>query len=178
MYAHGNPFKDGQTAFNIEGTFCVGDTIYVQSENALDTLIQELAMNRAYVLQENFNHQSQSTGFTANARHKVTRDEVLDYIFHEDKGDPIHIHVSTKFLEREKHSLTEPDIHETILSAASQRRDLKYYNRDTDLFEGRPLSRMRAFVRHGVEVPFTDWEVFEKQCSHYHAQDFIRAMAW
>lgn len=103
---------------------------------------------------------------------------------------PETIHLSSKYIGREKHSLAEPNIHETIMRAAGQVSRADYYYQD-----GRPafgevvFERMNNFVKHSVDVPFEEWEQFLEslgkrvargQISHYSKIDgpgFIYALA-
>lgn len=172
--------QDGDTAFGIEDTFQIHDTLFVLSDEAL-YLLETVLGAHEYILEAPKHTTSGRDYFTARKRHKQTHDEGLNDVL-ERQGratkNPLSFIVSLRYLNKEKHSLAEEDIHGIIVSAAGQRRDIGYYNRPTDHFNNVALSRMTGFVKNVVAVPMNKWQAFLDEHGRDHAQDFIRGMAW
>ncbi len=74
---------------------------------------------------------------------------------------PDNFQLSKKYIGKEKHSLAEPRIHETILRAAGQvsRTDF-YYQDGRDAFSEIVYKRMTDFVEHFVDIDPQEWAVF------------------
>ena len=140
--------KDGDPAFEIEGIFQIHNMIYVLTQDADNDLLLKLT-DLGYQIHDN----GESCGYTASLTHALTKEEIP------------------------KFSLTEPHIHNIIISAASQRADIGYYNRPHDQMSDIAISRMSGFVKNMVNVRFNLWEEFVSAARDYHAQDFIRALA-
>lgn len=178
MYEN-QPFTDGEPAFGIEGTFTIGTTIYVLNKKADKRLKQALDDDRGFELTDHFKKAlgDEHCGYHARASWQTTPEEIMDSMFSGAGSNSVSFLVYTTYMDRHKHSLAEPDIHEKILLAAGQRRDTGYYNRPNDQFSREIIDRMNAFVRHVVDVSYEAWESFIQEAQHYHSASFIIALA-
>lgn len=74
---------------------------------------------------------------------------------------PETLHLSRRYMNGFKHSLAEPNIHETIMGAAGQVSRADYYHQEGRAAFGREaFERMSHFVNHCVDVPFAEWQDF------------------
>ncbi len=74
---------------------------------------------------------------------------------------PESLHLSSKYVDGHRHSLAEPDIVSTIMSAAGQVSRADYYHQDgRPAFSGLAYDRMTQFVTHFVDVPVKKWNTF------------------
>ncbi len=167
--------KDGDPAFGIEGTFQVHNTIYVLTDDA-DIALTGYLGAMGYMVEQNVH----GSGYSATMGHIRTKNEILDEVFeaagNATKGHSSYI-VDTQYRNHPKLELVNPDIHNIIISTASQRGDLGYYNRPHDKMSDVAISRMSGFVKNVIDVDFELWAEFVNEARHYHAQDFIRCMA-
>jgi hypothetical protein len=164
---------DGDLPFGIEGTFQICDTIYVLTDEADEALLARLS-SLGYRLEEN------TEGYTAKVSHIRTPTEIFDEAF-TSVGSPTtnasSYIISQIYQGANRISLSHPDLHNVVISAASQRRDIGYYNRPDDRMPDIAVARMSGFVRHVVDVSYDEWMEFIDEAKHYHAQDFIRRLA-
>lgn len=82
-----------------------------------------------------------------------------------DKSFPLpqSLHLSRKYADGKKHSLSEDNIHEIIMQAAGQVSRADYYHQDgRAAFSKIVFERMSNFVEHFVDVPFKEWQKFLK----------------
>lgn len=172
------PLKNGDPAFGIEGTFRIEDLIHVLTAEADYALMLKLADNYGYHVRAVKGAQGQEAPFySARLEHNITKDERFDDLLGEMKETPLSLTISTQYVDHPKFTLAEPDIHGMILSAAWQSSRLSYYDRPRDRFDENIVSRMSAFVKNMVDVPYEKWQEFVTNARHYHSQDFIRALA-
>jgi len=74
---------------------------------------------------------------------------------------PDTLHLSSRYVGAYKHSMTEPNIHETIMSAAGQVSRADYYHQDgRPAFTQTAFDRMDHFVKNFVDVPYQSWRKF------------------
>ncbi len=164
--------KDGDPAFGIKGTFRIHDTIYVLDEES-DSLLVTLLGNNDYILKNS----KSGNGYHAKRSHKIRPDDILFGLGPEGKRFPLDFIITLEYADGHKHSLTEPDIHETILRKASHVPTLDWYDRDTDHFNEIIIGRMTGFVKNLVDVEPEKWDEFLDQARYLHSRDFIKSMA-
>lgn len=74
---------------------------------------------------------------------------------------PDQFSLSRKYIGKDRHSLSEPTIHEIILSAAGQVSRTDYYHQDgSAAFSDLVYKRMTDFVEHFVDADMEKWSVF------------------
>lgn len=165
---------DGSRAFDIQGTFQIHDTIYVLTDDADAALMGELA-KREYHLTES------DLGYAARKVYTVTGDEIMDKLLSSEghsTTDPINFIISHEYLGRNKLSLAQPDIHQTIIGVTKHPSKLSWYNRPTDQFNDIAMARMHGFVVNMVDVPVKKWKKCRNYMASIHAADAIRYLAY
>jgi hypothetical protein len=167
--------KDGDPAFGIDGTFQIHDHIYPMTDDADDALLMHLT-DLGYRVED-----SKDNGYTAKLVHKTTKAEILGDAF-EQAGAARNNHstffVSFNYLNKPKIPLNFSKVHDLIIAHSSRPSNLDYYNRPNDQMSDVAISRMSGFVKNMVDVDYDRWEIFLNQATYYHAQDFIRYMAF
>ncbi len=164
--------KDGEPAFGLEGTFRIHSTIYVLSAEADERVLHELARHDYKVKGE-----VNSLSYFAEKRYEINSHEIYDDLGSQSTFEPTSLIINMNYADGHKHSLTEPDIHETIIRAAGQVSHLEWFSRTHDRYEPVITDRMTAFAQNLVDVNVERWHAFLLQSQNCHAQDFIRSMA-
>ncbi|PZO87442.1 MAG: hypothetical protein DI626_03960 [Micavibrio aeruginosavorus] len=164
--------KDGEPALNVRDTFRIHSTVYVLSDEADAQFLNALA-GHDYIVKAG----AGDYGYVAERSHKASPDEIINGLGALSTAMPLSFIVDMRYADGRKHKLEEPDLYKTVLSAASQRSDLGYYNRPNDRFFPEIIGRMGAFVTNLVDVKPALWHEFVHQAQFLHAQDFIKAFA-
>jgi hypothetical protein len=173
MYESNN-IEDGLPVFGIEETFQISGTVYVLTDDADDALLLTLADHGYRVTY------TSEGAYIARLSHQQTQSEIAgEFIKAQGRStdNSSSYIVTLEYKNKPRLQLSDLDIHTAIISSASQRSDISYYNRDGDHMSDLVIGRMSAFVKHLVDIPYETWEHFLSEARYDHAQDFIRRMA-
>lgn len=163
---------DGDAAFGVPGTFRIHSTIYVTRADSDAPLIEALAA-RDYIVSAG----ADTAYYHARKSHQWAKDEILGSLSVHGQAEPLSLIVDLRYADGHRHALTEPDLHRTILGAASHPSHLGWYSREHDRFHDVAIGRMGAFVRNLVDVEPEKWDAFVQGARYLHAQEFIKGMA-
>jgi hypothetical protein len=173
--------NNGEPAFGISGTFRIGNVIYVRDAEADFSLLNHLADLGYEMFPYPENPSTPYERYSAVQRHRTTQEEIFGECLSDSAPGkfllmPFAVTITSEYLNAPKHTLYEPDIHETIMSVLGAPARIDHH-RPKETITERKISLMNAFVKNMVEVPYGEWVKFINRSQNYSGDDFVRALA-